>query len=1021
MQNSNPFFLRISFFIIASSLALSLPSTEIRGQQILKNIGVDRSSIGSSFPSGLGKVGRVAFFFAEDLRGRGLWRSDGTKKGTYLLHLQPKFPPVGFRLQGLALKNRFYFMGFDTQAGWELFRSDGTVQGTFLLKDLDPRLDKSFKPLSGKPREFKVLGSKVFFVADGAKGSNLWVSDGTKAGTLPLYSTKGKVKNLTGYGNKLLFQDSGSKNTAGGLGLSDGTPKGSKLFVHPYKLKSGRDQSGFAVLGKLIFFSADDVINPRGNELFVSDGTAKGTQRLKDIVPGSASSDPKGFQAVGKKVFFSAYSLATGRELWATDGTTKGTVLIKDIEPKKGRFPWSSDPKGFVAFGNKLVFNAFTASKGFEPWISDGTASGTKILKDINPGSLHSRPRLFRSIGFFVFFVVQPKPNLLALYRTDGTQAGTLFLTTLETNPTRFKDQELIDFGGRALFQKTDTKTGTELWTSVGFAPTTLLFADILSRTYNTLSSYPNSFTPLGNQMFFSAQTQGAQDFLWSSDSSTAGTRKVRILNRRTSIRSAVDRILWIEQLVPWRVHSFNPKTKKTIEVLRTRKTFSPLYPIGDRLMFFEENTPQQEKIWITDGTIGGTKRFFSPSSPIQGRWGEPTPFGNKVVLVGPFAYKTGSKIPQVFVSDGTASGTKTVARLPVFTPVRHLSSIDSAQVGKTIFISLTLTLKAGNQHILFKTDGTLKGTTVLLNSSTRRAEDLAPLGNKLVFSYEDPAKGREIWISDGTSQGTVLLRDLWAGPQGSNPQSCASLGNRVFFSASTPATGRELFVTDGTPQGTKLFKDIHRGLWSGLTAFSPLVRVGSRRLVFIGEGKFSEKRIWVCDGTIVGTRAASLPLPAQQRVSFFSQTSLALGNLFFPWSDVKTGVEPWIWFPGGTARMHGFPCGTRPSLDASDPILGGKMILSGKLDPQQAAGVLLFGVTATTPIRMNNLCLLYLDPFQPMLNLPVLAIQGHWKGTLSLPNQPNLLGILLQSQILHPLRSGGFDLSNAVELALGQ
>ena len=80
-------------------------------------------------------------------------------------------------------------------------------------------------------------------------------------------------------------------------------------------------------------------------------------------------------------MIFDAADGANGLEMWQSDGTAAGTTLSKDINPGAG----SSYPNGFTNFDGKLIFSANDGVNGDELWISDGTAAGTTLLKDINP------------------------------------------------------------------------------------------------------------------------------------------------------------------------------------------------------------------------------------------------------------------------------------------------------------------------------------------------------------------------------------------------------------------------------------------------------------------------------------------------------------------------------------------------------------------------------------------------------------------------------------------------------------
>jgi ELWxxDGT repeat protein len=80
-----------------------------------------------------------------------------------------------------------------------------------------------------------------------------------------------------------------------------------------------------------------------------------------------------------------AYSDAAGTfgtELWRTDGTAAGTALVADINPGAN----SSYPAGFYVLNNELYFTADNGIVGTELWKTDGSPVGTVLVKDINPG-----------------------------------------------------------------------------------------------------------------------------------------------------------------------------------------------------------------------------------------------------------------------------------------------------------------------------------------------------------------------------------------------------------------------------------------------------------------------------------------------------------------------------------------------------------------------------------------------------------------------------------------------------------
>src|SRR5262249_16139833 len=187
-------------------------------------------------------------------------------------------------------------------------------------------------------------------------------------------------------------------------------------------------------VGGTLFFTANDGVN--GEELWKSDGTTAGTVLVKDINSGSAfgygyGSRPYELTAVGGTLFFSADDGVHGRELWKSDGTEAGTVLVKDINPHP--HPFGPRPSGLAAVGGTLFFSADDGVHRPELWKSDGTEAGTVLVKDINPNSAYgfpvgSYPHYLTDVGGTLFFAANDGTNSLELWKSDGTEAGTVLV-----------------------------------------------------------------------------------------------------------------------------------------------------------------------------------------------------------------------------------------------------------------------------------------------------------------------------------------------------------------------------------------------------------------------------------------------------------------------------------------------------------------------------------------------------------------------------------------------------------------
>ena len=134
------------------------------------------------------------------------------------------------------------------------------------------------------------------------------------------------------------------------------------------------------------------------------------------------------------------------------------------------------------------------------------------------------------------------------------------------------------------------------------------------------------------------------------------------------------------------------------------------------------------------------------------------------------------------------------------------------------IALLLALLLGPGSATVSFSSNG--QGNLVFsrlmdINTETANAgpENLVNVGGTVYFRASDGASGSELWKSDGTEAGTVLLKDINPGSASSGPSGFTAVGGSVFFSANDGISGVELWKSDGTPAGTVLVKDIRPGV----------------------------------------------------------------------------------------------------------------------------------------------------------------------------------------------------------------
>jgi ELWxxDGT repeat protein len=159
----------------------------------------------------------------------------------------------------------------------------------------------------------------------------------------------------------------------------------------------------------------------------------------------------------------------------------------------------------------------------------------------------------------------------------------------------------------------------------------------------------------------------------------------------------------------------------------------------------------------------------------------------------------------------------------------------------------------------LWKTDGTSTGTVLVKDiwsgSNESYPFDLAAIGNTLYFSADNGSSGTELWKSDGTSAGTTIVKDIWSGSNSGYPYDLVNIGGTLYFSANNGSSGIELWKSDGTTSGTSLVKDVWPGSQSGAVGnFEKFVN----KLVFTGNDGINGFKTWQSDGTVAGTQMAT-------------------------------------------------------------------------------------------------------------------------------------------------------------------
>ena len=145
-------------------------------------------------------------------------------------------------------------------------------------------------------------------------------------------------------------------------------------------------------------------------------------------------------------IFYFTANTSEGGGLWQTDGTESGTSLVKQINSST-----FSLTKHLFSYGDNLYFASNDEISGLELWISDGTEEGTKLLKDIDTGSSSSNPEYFTQMGGYVYFGAGGGGRSginSSLWRTDGTEAGTTIVKDIGDGALRgqYQTRQFLEF-----------------------------------------------------------------------------------------------------------------------------------------------------------------------------------------------------------------------------------------------------------------------------------------------------------------------------------------------------------------------------------------------------------------------------------------------------------------------------------------------------------------------------------------------------------------------------------------------
>ena len=195
--------------------------------------------------------------------------------------------------------------------------------------------------------------------------------------------------------------------------------------------------------------------------------------------------------------------------------------MVRNIHPAEGR---GSGPNGLFDHNGVLFFSAQGPVSSAELWKSDGTQAGTVRVNDLTAAAGSLRKPV--TSGNLLFFLTWHPAGGYHLWRTDGTESGTFILKAL--GATFGPQPELMDVNGRLVFSVQlwiSSQRQGSLWRSDGTPEGTVSFRTFEPNPDSDLTV--TQFASYNGSLYFLVKHPTGRSDLWKSDGTESGTVRV--------------------------------------------------------------------------------------------------------------------------------------------------------------------------------------------------------------------------------------------------------------------------------------------------------------------------------------------------------------------------------------------------------------------------------------------------------------------------------------------------------------
>ena len=800
VQSSNP-----DHFVFGDTLAYFTARTIATGNEIWRTDGTNsgtfllrdivpgpESPVGT-YPNMLTVVGNTAFFRVTSPLGGDakLWKSDGTGPGTQIVSMSDGNDVL--HPDSITGSDGCVFFTAIDNTGRNLYRLSSAVGAVPVRIEITDGFELPFPGVVGVSTSTATYFAAPYSIAPSTSGIRLLEarpgSDVTE--TLGLFK---KMTPFKAVGNRLIFsalQQSDPIQSPERWWITDGTVAGTRELnlpagVVPETLVLADD-------GSIMFMA---IGNDFEWQVWKTDGSANGALQQFAVGNGAGRFSQLDKTATSKdRIFFEAASGPGAGKIWQTDGTQVGTfalaastdVFIGDL---KGSFrngvvfqgftqqkphdlyfvdssltePLDLVPgsgvsndiaSAFIGIGPQMILgNFFSLDTGAELGIADAT-SPFKLVKDIAFGTQSSFPGRFVVTDNQVIF-----NDSSGLAKTNGTTSGTVLLNQPTSNFVALPNGQLFAADGQS-------QAGVLLTRAPG-ASEWKRFEDIAP----TAGAYNIKFlATVGNQLYYLAGLTATSTSLWVTDGTATGTHAI-------------------------------------LDGLQSIRNVTVATSFGEHALLFERSPPgQSRELWITDDTEGGTNRLLNLGPPYFADHVSTSfhKLGDQMLVFDPIGVSV--------LTDGTIAGSLKLEGLPAALTTGFVKWFGDA--GGYLYFGV---LSNSFAVEVWRTDGTVAGTqrirvindhlVITEGQSATGFTDGVTAGGLAYFLTRDLRGKADLWVSDGSSSGTRILKaNLISrnGSDGDNDLKLYSEFGHLFFVATDETYGRRLWTSDGTELGTEL------------------------------------------------------------------------------------------------------------------------------------------------------------------------------------------------------------------------